>query len=53
MLGFKECGDLRLDADIGIGTSDPATGYYEVSRCIFGSLNGKLSTLDQLYLDQA
>jgi hypothetical protein len=39
MLGFKECGDLRLDADIGIGTLDPATGYYEVSRCIFGSLN--------------
>ncbi len=41
MLGFQGCGDLRIDADVGKGTQDPPTGYYEVSRCIFGSLNGK------------
>ncbi|KAL9644562.1 hypothetical protein ABK040_009426 [Willaertia magna] len=30
------CGDLRTDADIGLGSQDPLTGYYKISRCIFG-----------------
>ncbi|KAJ3362359.1 hypothetical protein GGF32_006194 [Allomyces javanicus] len=37
----SRCGDLRVRADEGIGVyngEDHSTGYYEISRCIFGSL---------------
>ncbi|KAI9188712.1 hypothetical protein H9P43_000133 [Blastocladiella emersonii ATCC 22665] len=37
-----KCGDLRRAADDGLGVKineTAGTGYYEVSRCIFGSLN--------------
>jgi len=30
------CGDLRKSLDQGLGTQNPLTGYYLVSRCIFG-----------------
>ena len=41
----RPCGDLRPDADAGLGTppasgvasrQDPGTGYYKTSACIFG-----------------
>eukprot|EP01117_Protostelium_nocturnum_P009614 TRINITY_DN3432_c0_g1_i1.p1 TRINITY_DN3432_c0_g1~~TRINITY_DN3432_c0_g1_i1.p1 ORF type:complete len:208 (+),score=65.01 TRINITY_DN3432_c0_g1_i1:67-690(+) len=30
------CGDLRPVMDRGLGTQNPLTGYYLLSRCIFG-----------------
>ncbi len=41
MFDLEGCGDLRINADDGKGTLDPPTGYYEVSRCVYGSLDGK------------
>ncbi|KAI9189585.1 hypothetical protein H9P43_001018 [Blastocladiella emersonii ATCC 22665] len=42
LLEEPECGDLRVQMDIGLGSWDRkrniSSGYYEVSRCIYGSL---------------
>jgi hypothetical protein len=38
IMGWTYCGDLRLNADQGLGEPGiPGTGYYEMSRCIFGN----------------
>lgn len=40
VLGDRQCGDIRVDSDQGIGApysnNGQTTGYYQVSRCIFG-----------------
>ncbi|KAL7751055.1 hypothetical protein RI367_003635 [Sorochytrium milnesiophthora] len=38
ILGSNGCGDLRQDADSGIGEPNTPSGYYKISLCIFGSL---------------
>lgn len=38
IMGWTSCGDLRVNADQGLGSpGSPGTGYYEISRCIFGN----------------
>lgn len=38
IMGWTSCGDLRVNADQGLGSpGTPGTGYYEISRCIFGN----------------
>ncbi|GBG82692.1 hypothetical protein CBR_g36222 [Chara braunii] len=32
------CQDLRLDADAGLGTASPPTGFYQISQCIYGDI---------------
>jgi len=41
-LGWKGCGDLRLDSDVGLGGPGPSdchhTGYYQVTCCVFWTI---------------
>jgi hypothetical protein len=44
IFGWKGCGDLRNDADVGLGSPGSSdcrhTGYYQVTCCIFWTIGG-------------
>jgi len=44
LMGWKGCGDLRLDSDLGIGGAGASdcrhTGYYQVTCCVFWTIGG-------------
>jgi len=50
IFGWKGCGDLRIDADAGLGAAGSSdchhTGYYQVTCCIFWTISGSAG-LDQ------